>query len=145
MKNIKKQVERSIEKEIEFKKGEITRVKNSPINLIAECFPQARYTKYDNEIDFWLPFQFELIQVVKDFMAMHTDYRMSSERRDVGENAIHTVKYSCPGLVRIEFYFSTAEEGTTCVLNQIGTKMIEAHEQPIFEVICTKGAEEGSF
>jgi hypothetical protein len=142
----KERIIRDLQKAIARKRLAIEQIKHSPVNLIIECFPQARANMFvTSEVDIWLPFDFELIETVKQFIQLHTSYTLRREYRIVDQVARHTLRYEAEGEIRLEFHFSTNEEGTTCVLNQVGTKIIEAQEVPVYEVICFKGAEEGGF
>ena len=138
----KRKLIRNLQREIENRQKYIEQIEQLPVDLICECFPGINANMWGNEVDFWFPFDFELIGTVKEFMNTHTDYKLQKETRHVDNNASHHLDYRAKGLIDVSFIFSTTQDGTTCVLNQIGTKTVEAKEVPIYEVICSEGAKE---
>jgi len=134
-----------IAREVEGRKNRMDRALEGlgkvNINLIEEAFPQGSWDFgifYD--IEFRLPFSFELIESFKSFMEMqYPAQKLQREWRHVWDehkSAGHFLYYD-----GFEVSFRTEREGTTCVLNKIGetNKVVS-----IFEVVCSEGAAEAT-
>ena len=116
------------------------------LDTFEEVFPHADMSIWTNEIDIWLPFDFEMISQVREYMLIQWNRANPEENRYFsGSTGVHKLVYRDFLGFRFEFLFATNRDGTTCILNKIGEEEIPASMKPIYEVICTKGAEEGSF
>lgn len=114
-----------------------------PADYVQEVFPQGSwYKSWIGHFDFRLPYSFELIKQVKEFMALQlpewkNNYE-SSHVWDASKEAGYFIDYIHPdpkNRVKFQFEFRSGATGSTCVLNQIGTKQV-----PIFEVVCSQEA-----
>lgn len=103
-----------------------------PADYVQEVFPQGSWNKsWLGGFDFRLPYSFELINQVKEFMALQLpDWKHeyeSSHVWDASKEAGYFIDYShhdpdSKKQVKFQFEFRSGKTGSTCVLNQIGTK-----------------------
>lgn len=111
------------------------------ICVLKETFPEIKFNKawYGWTIQAQLPYDFELINQVKDFCSRYGE--VSGERQHIWETdkIAGYFFYVYVGELKdnIEFKCYSSTEGSTCKLTQIGeeTKVV-----PIYEVNC--GAED---
>lgn len=121
-----------------------------PIELITQVFPEAEIQWWwDTDIEITLPMRWSLIEEVKMFMQeqfpsakLYCDHQVVW---DDSKSAGYFLNWHLPteiphDYIPIKFGFRSNKSGSTCVLNQIGTK-----EVPVFEAVCQDGAEEGAF
>lgn len=118
-----------------------------PIELLGENFPGCTWFRtYGKQFECTLPFDFQLIDKVRKFMQENLpEFQLKRENRyvwDTQKSAGHFLEYETTEdhwseRAMFSIAFRTGHSGTTCVLNQIGTK-----EVPVYEVICAEGAKE---
>lgn len=118
-----------------------------PVGLICEAFPQGEWHNLAlGGFEFRLPMSFELIEDVKCFMALQfPEFKFNRQNQHIWESSgdagiflnYKKGSWSDDDVVTFDFAFRSSEEGTTCVLNQIGTK-----EVPVFEVVCGEQAKD---
>lgn len=137
----------TLQKYMEDKHEQITRLEQKldrlPINLVQEAFPQGVWgTFWDFDFEFTLPMSVELLEQFKDFcdyqgFVVGTVSQQVWNAKDAGYFIDVRVTSDYP---RVEFRvaFRSNREGTTCVIQQIGTEV-----KPVFEVVCGESA--GSF
>jgi hypothetical protein len=133
-----------IEREIRIRKKLLQTLEELPIDLFCEAFPSGSWgTSWGYDFIFNLPFDFALVDAVKEFMALQfPDHKKVHESRivwDASKEAGHFLDYEIEDRrgSRLKFSFRTGKEGTTCVLNKIGEK-----STPVYEVVCGEGAAE---
>jgi len=131
----------------EIKKLEETlvKIKYIPINLITEMFPEGYWSKSWSEVEFYLPYSFVLIEQFKAMMVeQFPEWECYYENNHIyteSKAAIYWIKYCLrdtpDGTIYIEVNFRSDTKGSTCVLNPIGSKMVEKIE---YEVVCSQAA-----
>jgi hypothetical protein len=142
-------IQASLEKEIiRYKKdcSTIERYSNL-INLVSQAFPMCEFNPYYT-LSCELPLSFSLIEELKLFMELQfPDTVLSYDTRSVYEgSAVHYLSYTFPEDSNfpqtssvLSFQLRSSISGSTCVMNKIGTKMVE---QNIYEVVCSQEAAE---
>jgi hypothetical protein len=115
-----------------------------PADEIAEAFPQGAWDNGFIWFQFNLPYSFWLINEVKSYMEnYHGEFKLCYEDQRISESgrAYYDLKYlgEDDNDASFDIVFQSSQEGTTCVIHQIGT---ETKEVPVYEVICQEGAME---
>jgi hypothetical protein len=142
--NTRERLLEDIEKDRERLDKRVQTLNILPIEEIEAAFPEGYFSHITGcAYDFDLPWDFKLIQKVKDFVAQHSDWRISWENQKAWneKDASHwfTV-YIDKEYHQIDFNFKTKIAGTTCAIQQIGFE-----QKPVFEVVCGEGAAEPTF
>lgn len=139
----------NIQAEIESHVRLLSKLERIPIEQLKDQYPQGTWsTSWGETFEFTLPYSFELIAQVKKFMESLPQFKFERENQYVwnrdhsGPSAGFFLEYSTGEptwreCARFQIAFRTGREGTTCVLNQIGTEVV-----PVFEVTCQEGANE---
>lgn len=138
---------KALELEIEYANKKIALLEKLPIETIADAFGSGNWEQsWGGSFEFCLPYDFSLISKFKKYMEENwPDFRMYGERQfvwDEQKSAGLFLEYETKdgnfyGRTRFSVAFRSSRNGSTCVLNPIGTKEI-----PVFEVICADGAKE---
>lgn len=136
---IKQQLLNSVAYDKRLLEQKIKGIEQLPLELIAQSFPDGSWGMgYDGPI-FVLPYKFEYIPLIKEFMEMQfPDVKFIREQQIIWEQhnqAGYHISYSWDKQLELEFRLDTKKTGTTCVLHKIGEtqKVI-----PIYEITCSE-------
>lgn len=137
------QMKERIQQEIDARQKAMVVFEQLPASLIAEAFPQGRwYYDWIGNFEFTLPYSFELINTVKEYMELQNpEWKYQREQQLVWDSSAaagYFIYYQLgeyPNRITFEFAFRSGEKGTTCILNKIGEKQI-----PVYEVVCSQQA-----
>ena len=144
---IKEKLLRELKHKIEQIDREAKNLEKIPVDLFQQAFPDGEWhNSWAGGLVFTLPYNFQLIEIVKafvqdqfpEFELYHEHQNVWGREKEAGYFLYYrtTDKYGF-GDSTFEVAFRTGRDGTTCVLNQIGTE-----EVPVFEVTCEEGAKE---
>jgi len=109
------------------------------IDLMEQEFPQGSWSvTWLCEAVFALPFDNSLVLAVKEFVATKLpEFEEMRDQQYVWDNSVEAGRFLewSDGSLYFEVSFRTSREGSVCVLNQIGTKVV-----PVYEVVCSQEA-----
>lgn len=118
-------------------------VKKLPIEKFKNAFPNAIFIRNYSSVGIMLPMSYSLIQEVRIFMETTCpEFEKNSDMQYVfGNSATHYIEYALKKNANIKFEvrFPSSVKGSTCVLNPIGTEMVE---KITYEVVCSEAAAE---
>lgn len=120
----------------------------APLALLERTFEEGYWqVLWGTWIEFTLPYCVAYIRVIKNVMKHYEPWVLHEERQHIWENSNDpTAGYFLEYRIgeSFDFHFTiglrSTKEGSTCVLNPIGTKKVQ-----IFEVTCKEGANENTF
>jgi len=146
----RERIVRSLKEDIEARERQLKKVERLPIEVLKERFPEGSWSaSWGDTFEFCLPYSFALIPEVKSFMRnaapefeLERENQYVWDRGEANPSAGFFLEYNTNEdtwreRIHFQIAFRTGREGTTCVLNQIGTK-----EVPVYEVTCAEGAAE---
>ena len=115
------------------------RIKELPIELVKQVFPMGVWMEYwSDTYQFELPMSFALVDEFKEFCKVQ-GFEHKNWTRHIWDE--HNAGDFCDVCVSEDVYFCVSfrisRAGSTCVLKKIGEEM-----KPIFEAICSEGANE---
>lgn len=137
-KQIAQTLHQSLRYEKELLAQKIEAIESFPLALVAEAFLEGKWEMEYLGPSFLLPYNFEYIPLIKDFMKdqfpgveFRREFPIIWEQHS---QAAYYLVYSW-GRFDLQFRLDSSRAGTTCVLNKIGeqTKIV-----PIYEVTCTE-------
>ncbi len=118
-------------------------VEELPIELVKQVFPMGHWSEFwMYEYEFTMPLDFALEAQFIEFIELqgwgHDKLRRTvwQDSKEAGDFITVNVSKS----LDFRAAFRSGTQGSTCVLNKIGEEM-----KPVYEVICSKGSDEGSF
>lgn len=137
---IRTDIKESIELVIESNKEKLRILELIPVESFSQAFPEATFSfSWTSSFEVSLPMRQSLIQEVKEFIkTQFPDWHLSYERQYVWDNsqsAGYFIDYYMPNRTSFNIAFRSSTAGSTCVLNQIGTKVV-----PVYEAVCSQEA-----
>lgn len=119
----------------------------APLQLIEEMFVEGGwYHMYGSNIEYRLPFVFAYASMIVSVMEHFPEWKLMSDSQfvwDSSGSAGRFFEYRLKGhdyYKRFNICMRSDVEGSTCILNKIGTK-----EVPVYEITCSEGALENAF